>query len=406
MKKILLGGLLLLSLVGAGFAQQADDFEVLQKADNTITVTGYTGNLRSVTVPGILYGQIVNEIGSNAFSGKTGLQTVTLPDSMKIIGNSAFARCGGLQSVAFGNSLVSIGDNAFSLCALSRISLPASLRSIGNSSFSGNKLTVVIIPDSVERIGVDAFSGNITLSGIVLGSGIQNVYFNAFGSGENPVARIAVKKAGVDLSGINLDQNFVNVYNNGGAGVYTKEGNAWVKENTDANTFVTDLAAAPPVTNTRAPDTPAPPPAAAPSGSSTAQGVAVAAPVPDDPLGKTWIIYFGSNGASLTGLSKTLSDLNRAAFETLASILEKYPSYRVRVTGYANPLHPTSREERTVLVPLSLNRARAAAAMLEFYGVAPRRMTVTGAGSANPIAGYNSRADWYRNRRVEITVIR
>jgi outer membrane protein OmpA-like peptidoglycan-associated protein len=90
----------------------------------------------------------------------------------------------------------------------------------------------------------------------------------------------------------------------------------------------------------------------------------------------------------------------------VAAILEKYPAYRVRITGYANPLRPTAREERNVLVPISRERAKAAAAMLEFYGVAARRMVTVGAGGANPIAGYNNRGDWYRNRRAEITIIR
>jgi outer membrane protein OmpA-like peptidoglycan-associated protein len=399
-KKIVLNVLLLLSVFCTGFAQSAGDFEVLQKPDNTITITGYSGSPQAVVVPEILYGQTVNEIGSSAFFGKTDLRSVVLPDSVRAIGTSAFARCGSLQNVTFGASLASIGDNAFLLCGIVRVSLPASLRSIGNSAFASNKLSAVVIPDSVERIGVDAFSNNTGLSRVALGSGIQNIYFNAFGSGEDPVTQIAVKKAGIDLGGINLDQNFVNVYANGGPGVYTKEGNAWVKEDTDINTFISTLnvAAAPVVPpGASIQNTPVPPSVSASSGPVT---------VPDDPLGRTWIIYFGSNGASLTSLSRTLSESNKAAFETVAAILEKYPSYRVRITGYANPLRPTAREERNVLVPLSLNRARAAAAMLEFYGVASRRMAVVGAGSANPIAGYNNRADWYRNRRVELTVIR
>jgi outer membrane protein OmpA-like peptidoglycan-associated protein len=393
MKKILLCVSVFLWALGAGFAQTADDFEVLQKPDNTIAITGYSGSLQSPQIPATLYGQTVNEIGSNAFSGKTTLRTLVLPDSIQTIGNAAFAGCVNLQSVAFGESVTGIGDNAFSHCAITRLSFPQSLRSIGNSAFSGNKLNAVIIPDPLERIGVDAFSNNPGLSRIVLGGGIQNVYFNAFGSGENPVTHIAVKKDGIDLGGINLDQNFINMYNNGGTGVYRKEGSAWIKDDITVDAFIASLDAA----------------AEAEVASANVQNPAVKdkpEPVVDEnPLGKTWIIYFGSNGASLPG-NKTLAGSNKTVYETLAVILEKYPSYRVRITGYVNPLNPTAREERTILVPLSLKRAQAVAAMLEFYGVAPRRMLLVGGGSTNPIAGYNNRADWYRNRRAEITVIR
>ncbi len=56
----------------------------------------------------------ITDIGANAFTGCTGLTSVTIPFSVTTIGNAAFAGCTGLTSITIGNSVTSIGDDAFS----------------------------------------------------------------------------------------------------------------------------------------------------------------------------------------------------------------------------------------------------------------------------------------------------
>ena len=82
-----------------------------------------------------------------------------IPDSVTSIGSSAFSGCSGLTSVTIGNGVTSIGSYAFKNCSgLTIVTIPDSVTSIDGGAFSGcSGLTSVTIPDSVTSIGSYAF---------------------------------------------------------------------------------------------------------------------------------------------------------------------------------------------------------------------------------------------------------
>ena len=115
--------------------------------------SGCTG-LTSITIP-----NSVTSIGSSAFSGCTSLTSITIPNSVTSIGEGAFYYCTGLMSITIGNSVTGIGDWAFSYCPnLTSITIPNSVTSIGSFAFSGcTGLTSITLPNSVTGIGEQAF---------------------------------------------------------------------------------------------------------------------------------------------------------------------------------------------------------------------------------------------------------
>ena len=221
MKKIyfksLFATLLLLysSMAGAhDFESGGIYYKITDAAAKTVSVT-YKGNsygtysntyVHNVIIPSsVVYDgntYLVTAIGDNTFNGCTGLESITIPNSLTSIGESAFYGCVSLESVNIPNSVTSIGYAAFQNCTtLTSIVIPNSvtefivrpystsreaytfsgctnLKSVTIGSgvtelpsyiFSGCKsLASITIPDNITMIGVRAFQGCSALESIVI----------------------------------------------------------------------------------------------------------------------------------------------------------------------------------------------------------------------------------------------
>ena len=121
-------------------------------------------------------------IGSYAFSGCSGLTSLTLPAGITEIGFQAFYGCRGLTSLTLPDGITSIGSYAFYGCGrLTSLNLPAGITSIGSYAFYGcSRLTSLTLPDGITEIVNDAFSGCSGLTSLTLPDGITKIGNHAF----------------------------------------------------------------------------------------------------------------------------------------------------------------------------------------------------------------------------------
>ncbi|MGO5082166.1 leucine-rich repeat protein, partial [Oscillospiraceae bacterium LCP25S3_E4] len=136
----------------------------------------------------------VTEIGYYAFSGCTGLTSVTIPSSVTEIGWGAFYGCTGLKSVTILSSVTVIGGSAFRGCtSLKSITVDKNNKnytSVNGVLFNKNKTEILVypnaksssyvIPTSVKVIGASAFYGCTGLKSVTIPSSVKEIGRCAF----------------------------------------------------------------------------------------------------------------------------------------------------------------------------------------------------------------------------------
>jgi len=140
------------------------------------------GGLRKPLLTSLKLPSTLEVIGSDGFSGCSGLTSITIPPTVTTIGWSAFEGCSGLTSIAIPPSVTDINKYAFSYCSgLTEVSIPTSMTSISTGMFQGcSGLTSLTIPSSVTRIGNSAFTLCIGLTSLVIPPSVESIGNIAF----------------------------------------------------------------------------------------------------------------------------------------------------------------------------------------------------------------------------------
>ena len=146
------------------------------------TITSYTGNATSLTIPETIDGYPIIAIGSNVFKNRTGLKTVIMHDNIQSIGGSAFAGCTGLSNLTLSSGLLTIEGSAFSGCtSLTVLEMPDTVTSIGNFAFYNcTSLRSVYLSKSLTSIGGSAFQNCNALTKIEIPKSLEETY-DAYG---------------------------------------------------------------------------------------------------------------------------------------------------------------------------------------------------------------------------------
>jgi len=153
---------------------------------NEYYVRKFTGGGGAVNIPNNHNGVPITKIESGAFAG-TGITSVTLPNTLRVIGASAFHNLLYMTEITIPASVEYIGARAFCnnintgnwnqrVSNLSNVTFEgaSSLAVIGNSAFANTSIRTIVIPRSVEHIGASAFS---TSSNAERGSSFASIEF-------------------------------------------------------------------------------------------------------------------------------------------------------------------------------------------------------------------------------------
>ena len=100
----------------------------LVKTEGSILILG----CKNSTIP-----NYVVRIANGAFKNCSGLKSIVIPESVKVIGDEAFYWCINVENIYIqGEGLETIGQNAFVYCSkVNRITLPVSLKRVGAYAF-------------------------------------------------------------------------------------------------------------------------------------------------------------------------------------------------------------------------------------------------------------------------------
>ncbi len=106
--------------------------------DGTISITGYTGEEKSLEVPATLDGYIVSEIANHAFEANWDITSVVLPEGLTVIGEGAFMDCSALTDITIPTTVSQISRAAFASCtSLTSIELSETVSVVQEEAFTG-----------------------------------------------------------------------------------------------------------------------------------------------------------------------------------------------------------------------------------------------------------------------------
>lgn len=211
---------------------------------NLITITGYKGTGGQVNIPPEINSYPVKNIANSAFSSKSTITGVIVPDSVTNMGDSCFLSCSSMTNIILSSKLKTLGGSTFSYCSkLERVDFPDELTTINEGFTSCSELKEITFGSKINNMfnSKPYWSYCTLLSNIVVSS--SNPYYASydgvlFNSNKTEIIICVPGKTGIfnmpstvtnilpysfyysGLSEINFSENLIGINNR--AFVYSK----------------------------------------------------------------------------------------------------------------------------------------------------------------------------------------
>lgn len=150
------------SMMPGTLMAETTGFWTYSVSSDQVTISEYSGNESHVVIPATLEGKPVVAIEKAAFSGNSGVQSITIPASVTSIGNMAFVGADNLKMViAKGSNPASLGKNVFSSSSMiSNIYVPSDAVDAYKTSWSDYSSLIKVDPAGVT------FRDNMSTNGL------------------------------------------------------------------------------------------------------------------------------------------------------------------------------------------------------------------------------------------------
>ena len=151
------------------------------KLPNTLSLVTEKAFLYCTTLLEVYVGDRTTAIAPHAFEGCVALSFVKLNSGLTDIGRRAFSNCKMLEGITLNSGLISIGNGAFLMSGLKTVKISSSVKIIGAQSFTScSNLEKVIIEDGVQQIAEKAFEACVSLKNVSIPASVNDVGLRAF----------------------------------------------------------------------------------------------------------------------------------------------------------------------------------------------------------------------------------